>query len=40
MECMLRWWDNLDDAVNASRQLLVDALTEFGSAVLHPFRGE
>jgi hypothetical protein len=38
MEFMLRWWDELDDTVIASRRLLADALAELGSAVLAPFR--
>jgi hypothetical protein len=31
MEFMLRWWDEFDDTVDASRRVLADALAELGS---------
>ena len=32
MEFLLRWWDEFDDTVAASRELIGQALSEIGSA--------
>ncbi len=37
MEFMLRWWDEFDDTVDASRHLLADALAELGSILRERF---
>jgi len=33
MEFLLRWWDEFDDTVDASRELVRQALSEIGSAM-------
>jgi hypothetical protein len=34
MEFLLRWWDELDDSVATSRQVLAMTLDEFGSVIV------